>query len=196
MWKDRGREAGEHPPGESNPTSRTGVRPRERLTGGGTWGGAPSARRPQPGPGCDSVTGPPLGLSHLAWCLWPGSAGVDRPAAGRWGGRSGEPPSSAGTDPSIPVMVGGPGLCARRPALSTRSFPDGPAPAGPPSLDSCRKSLVAQRLKHLPAMWETWVQSLGRDDPHGNPLQYSCLENPMDGGALWATVHGVAKRWT
>ena len=28
---------------------------------------------------------------------------------------------------------------------------------------------------------------------NGNPLQYSCLENPMDGGARWATVHGVAK---
>ena len=27
---------------------------------------------------------------------------------------------------------------------------------------------------------------------HGNPLQYSYLENPMDGGAWWATVHGVA----
>ena len=27
----------------------------------------------------------------------------------------------------------------------------------------------------------------------GTPLQYSCLENPMDGGAWWATVHGVAK---
>ena len=26
---------------------------------------------------------------------------------------------------------------------------------------------------------------------NGNPLQYSCLENPMDGGAWWATVHGV-----
>ena len=30
----------------------------------------------------------------------------------------------------------------------------------------------------------------------GNPLQYSCLENPMDGGAWWATVHGVAKSQT
>ena len=29
----------------------------------------------------------------------------------------------------------------------------------------------------------------------GNPLQYSCLENPMDRGASWATVHGVAKTW-
>ena len=28
---------------------------------------------------------------------------------------------------------------------------------------------------------------------NGNPLQYSCLENPMDGGAWWAIVHGVAK---
>ena len=28
---------------------------------------------------------------------------------------------------------------------------------------------------------------------HGNPLQYSCLENPMDRGAWWAKVHGVAK---
>ena len=31
---------------------------------------------------------------------------------------------------------------------------------------------------------------------NGNPLQYSCLENPMDGEAWWATVHGVAKSQT
>ena len=31
---------------------------------------------------------------------------------------------------------------------------------------------------------------------NGNPLQYSCLENPMDGVAWWATVHGVVKSWT
>ena len=31
---------------------------------------------------------------------------------------------------------------------------------------------------------------------NGTPLQYPCLENPMDGGAWWATVHGVAKSWT
>ena len=29
---------------------------------------------------------------------------------------------------------------------------------------------------------------------NGNPLQYSCLENPMDRGAWWATVHGVTKK--
>ena len=31
---------------------------------------------------------------------------------------------------------------------------------------------------------------------NGNPLQYSCLENPMEGGAWWATIHGVAESWT
>ena len=36
--------------------------------------------------------------------------------------------------------------------------------------------------------------SLG--EGNGNPLQYSCLENCMDGGAWWATVHGVAKSQT
>ena len=45
-------------------------------------------------------------------------------------------------------------------------------------------SLVAQRLKRLPPMQETWVQSLGWEDSpgegNGNPLQYSHLENPMD----------------
>ena len=37
-----------------------------------------------------------------------------------------------------------------------------------------------------------WGRSPGGG--HGNPLQYSCLENPMDRGAWWATVHGVTKR--
>ena len=98
-------------------------------------------------------------------------------------------------------------------------------------------SLVAQLGKTPPAIWETWVRSLGWEDPleegkvthsyspwgckesdmterlslslftmpeapgsipgwgrspgegNGNPLQYSCLENPMDRGAWWATVH-------
>ena len=63
-------------------------------------------------------------------------------------------------------------------------------------------SLVAQLVKNLPAMaiWETWVQSLGWEDPprggHGNPLQYSCLENPRDRGAWWAAVSGVTQSRT
>ena len=31
---------------------------------------------------------------------------------------------------------------------------------------------------------------------NGNPLQYSCLENPMDVGSWWAILHGVSKSWT
>ena len=45
-----------------------------------------------------------------------------------------------------------------------------------------------------------WVQSLGPGRSprggHGNPFQYSCLENPMDRGDWWATVLGVAKSQT
>ena len=42
------------------------------------------------------------------------------------------------------------------------------------------------------------ISGLGRSlgEGGGNPLQYSCLENPMDGGAWWATVHRVAKSRT
>ena len=50
-----------------------------------------------------------------------------------------------------------------------------------------RDSLVAQTVKRPPALRETRVRSLGWEDSpgegNGNPLQYSCLENPMDGGA-------------
>ena len=66
--------------------------------------------------------------------------------------------------------------------------------------DRAKVTFNAQRLKRLPAMQETWVRSLGWEDPpgegNGNPLQYSCLENPMDRGAWWATVHGVTKSET
>ena len=59
---------------------------------------------------------------------------------------------------------------------------------------------MAQMVKNLPAMQETRVQSLGREDPlekgMATPLQYSCLENPMDRGAWWAIVHGLAKSQT
>ena len=53
-------------------------------------------------------------------------------------------------------------------------------------------SLVAQLVKNLP---EYKRPGLGRSlgEGNGNPLQYSCLENPMDRGAWQATVHGVAR---
>ena len=55
--------------------------------------------------------------------------------------------------------------------------------------------------KELPCTrQERWVQSLGWDrspgEENGNPLQYSCLENSMDGGDLRAMVHRVAKSQT
>ena len=42
------------------------------------------------------------------------------------------------------------------------------------------------------------IPGMGRSLGEGNgiPLQYSCLENPMDRGAWWATVHRVTKSWT
>ena len=42
------------------------------------------------------------------------------------------------------------------------------------------------------------IPESGRSTGEGNvnPLQYSCLENPMDRGAWWTTVHGVPKSWT
>ena len=41
------------------------------------------------------------------------------------------------------------------------------------------------------------IPGLGRSpgERNGNPLQYSCLGNPVDRGAWWATVHGVGKSW-
>ena len=59
---------------------------------------------------------------------------------------------------------------------------------------------MAQTVKNLPAMWETKVQSLAWEvspgEGNGNPLLYSCLENPTDGGAWQTAVHGVAESHT
>ena len=45
---------------------------------------------------------------------------------------------------------------------------------------------------------ESWIPGSGRwpGGRNGNPIQYSCLENSMDRGAWWATIHGVAKSQT
>ena len=45
-------------------------------------------------------------------------------------------------------------------------------------------------LKHL------YESVASKGEGNGNPLQYSCLENPMDGGAWEAAVHGVTRSWT
>ena len=58
-------------------------------------------------------------------------------------------------------------------------------------------SLVAQTVKNPPAMQETWVQSLGWEDPleEGTATNSSILawRIPMDRGAWWATVHSITK---
>ena len=60
-----------------------------------------------------------------------------------------------------------------------------------------RTSLVAQTVKRLAYNERDLglIPGLGRSsgEGNGNPLQYSCLENPMDRGAWWATVHWVSK---
>ena len=61
-------------------------------------------------------------------------------------------------------------------------------------------SLVAQMVKNLPAMQETWVQSLSWEDPVEKEMvshfSYTCLENSMGRGTWWAIIHGVTKSWT
>ena len=48
---------------------------------------------------------------------------------------------------------------------------------------------------HVNAGNAGWIPGLGRSpgEGNGNPLQYSCLENPLDSRAWWATVHRVTK---
>ena len=111
--------------------------------------------------------------------------------------------SSAGTEVGAMSCP----TCARLP-LSRGVPPSKPAPSQfyllcplPPSSPTCSQlcflfpylstSLVGVCL-------QCGRPGLGRSpgEGNGNPLQYSCLENPMDGGAWWATVHGVAKSWT
>ena len=71
------------------------------------------------------------------------------------------------------------------PACAMPGFPSGSA---------------VKNLPEMQVMQEMWVGSLGWEDSsgggNGNPLQYSCLENPMDKGAWWATVHGVTNSQT
>ena len=57
------------------------------------------------------------------------------------------------------------------------------------------QSTGLQRVRH------DWVTSLSLSlscigEGNGNPLQCSCLENPRDGGAWWATIYGVTQSWT
>ena len=63
-----------------------------------------------------------------------------------------------------------------------------PAPSHPSRLiqNPCLSFLSHRANSH-------WLSILHMVEGNGTPLQYSCLENPMDGGAWWAAVHGVAE---
>ena len=103
-------------------------------------------------------------------------------------------------------MSAGPGSASKAPGKTVLR-------ASPPALTvpwfvsaALRPSLgllpvcVCVQVPHPPFYKDAshWLSILVTSSGEGNgpPLQYSCLENPMDGGAWWAAVHGVAKSWT
>ena len=98
------------------------------------------------------------------------------------------PGQNTGVGFPFPADLPDPGIEPGAPALQVDSLST--EPSGKP-LRMLWASLVAQRLKCLPPMRETRVQNpasipgLGRSpgEGNGNLLQYSCLKNPMDGGA-------------
>ena len=69
--------------------------------------------------------------------------------------------------------------------LQSQKFTPTPTPSVP-AVD-----LPFRRLTVSETSWYSQCLALG--EGNGTPLQYSCLENPMDGGAWWAAVHGVTK---
>ena len=62
---------------------------------------------------------------------------------------------------------------------------------GPPRLLSCKESTCNAR--GIGDMGSVPGSGRSPGGGNGNPLQYSCLENPVDRGAWWATVHGVTE---
>ena len=69
-----------------------------------------------------------------------------------------------------------------------------------PSPQPCLRTSGGSAGKESPCNGEDpgSIPRLGRSpgEGNGNPLQYSCRENPIDGGAWWAAVHEIAKSWT
>ena len=93
-----------------------------------------------------------------------------------------EPACNAGDPDSIPGLGRSPGEGIGYPLQHSWASP------------------VAQIVKNPPAMWETWVRSLGWEDPleEGIATHSSILawRIPMDREAWWATIHRIAKSWT
>ena len=61
----------------------------------------------------------------------------------------------------------------------TAKLPSGSVVKNPPAMQEPQETGFYPRVGKTPGGW------------HGNPLQYSCLENPMERGGWWTTVHGV-----
>ena len=68
--------------------------------------------------------------------------------------------------------------------------------AGPEGHPSSSGSPCPPELSHITLLWVGTPVLAPNREGNGNPLQYSCLENPTDGGAWWATVHGISKSRT
>ena len=64
--------------------------------------------------------------------------------------------------------------------ITQESFPGG----------ACGKEPACQCRRRKRLRFDPWIGKI-HGEGHGNPLRYSCLENPMDRGAWWAVVHGV-----
>ena len=63
------------------------------------------------------------------------------------------------------------------------------APQAAPVVENLPASAGTEELSSIPGLGGPLQKGM-------NPLQYSCLENPRDRGAWWATVHSVAQSWT
>ena len=66
----------------------------------------------------------------------------------------------------------------------------------PPSISMCSPTQKLINVSLFKRLGLTYIYYYYVGEGNGTALQYSCLENPMDGGAWWAAVHGVAKSQT
>ena len=67
------------------------------------------------------------------------------------------------------------------------------APLAPAPQHVCLPFYTGEVRQRVLSMALKWLPAFQTGEGNGTPLQYSCLENPMDGGAWWAAAHGVAK---
>ena len=95
-------------------------------------------------------------------------------------------------DPSLQHGTGSPSA-----SWEIWHFCNGTHPEGSwPSTSVLAREDCVPSFSPKPRPAQEWPNSSAIGEGNGTPLQNSCLENPMDGGAWWATVHGVAKSRT